>query len=90
MDLTPTTGIDVNGNITQESPLQKIHWGSDEEQIYRIQPGMTGGNLPMRGDEYSRYDVCGDTFDGMRMEMLFDNGISYVADRSAIFERKLS
>ena len=87
MDLNPIQGKDMQGNVVYESPLIKIHYGDDdEEKIYKAVPGMVGNTPAMKGNWFESYDIAANSIDSCKFEMLMDNGVSYIADRSAIFE----
>ena len=92
MDMTPVTSRNESGQIIKVPPLQKIHWSantnSDEEVIYKAVPGMT---IPISESNnsaavYADYQFAANNNDGYSCEYLHDFGISYVADRSGIFE----
>lgn len=92
MDLTPVTSRNESGQIIKVSPLQKIHWSantnSDEEIIYKAVPGMT---IPISESNnsaavYADYQFAANNNDGYSCEYLHDFGISFVADRTGIYE----
>ncbi len=91
MDLTPLSATNENGQITKQSPLQKIHWSSNtnstDEIIYKVVPGMTtpgdGSNTPAI---YADYQIAANANDGYSTEMLMDFGVSYHADKAALWE----
>lgn len=91
IDKTPVMATDENGQIKMVSPLQKIHWSantnSTDEVIYKCVPGMTvPGDSNNTASVYADYQIAANSNDGYATEYLHDFGISYVADRSYLFE----
>lgn len=92
MDLTPVAGRNESGQMTTVSPLQKIHWSantnSEDEVIYKAIPGMTipGSTSNDSASVYANYQIASNANDGYACEYLHDFGVSFVADRSALFE----
>lgn len=87
MDLTPLPGQDSNGQMTMESPLMKIHWGEGAEDVYyNIISGMPSGTGSYSGNG-ATYKYSSNNVDGTQFELLMDNGISYIADKSALWEQ---
>ncbi len=92
VNLTEVPATDGSGLI---SPMRKFHFASDpvsgngdgrsnnEEQLYRIIPGMTGiGASNMTGPTvYNNYALTASSIDGAQGEVLMDNGIDFQADR---------
>lgn len=92
IDTTPVAGRNATGQIVMTSPLQKIHWSantnSTDEIIYKAVPGMTvpGSMSNDSASVYANYQIAANSNDGYSCEYLHDFGLSYVADRSGLFE----
>lgn len=80
-------------NMGMESPFQRIHWtdgdaSTAEEKIYKVTPGLTShekGN-GTGGVMVGGYELTTSSLDGYHVDMAMDNGCSYIADASALFE----
>lgn len=91
MDLTPVTARNESGQLMKVSPLQKIHWStntnSEDEVIYKVVPGMTVPGMSNDSAKvYAQYQIASNNNDGYACEYLHDFGVSYVADRSGLYE----
>lgn len=91
MDVTPQPAMNENGQITKQSPLQMIHWSSntnsENEMIYTVVPGtVTPGNSDNRPAVSANYLIAANSNDGYATDFVWDFGVSYVADKSALFE----
>lgn len=91
MDLTPLPGKSSTGQMVMESPLLPIHWGSgdsDDTWEYNMIGGMPSG-MGNKVGLGANYKYSSNAIDGTQFEVLFDNGISYIGKKSALFEQPL-
>ncbi len=90
MDTTALQAYTESGQIVKQSPLQMIHWSSnvdsENEMIYSVVPGtvMPGNsdNRPSNG----LYKIAANSNDGYATDFVWDFGLSYHADKAALFE----
>lgn len=90
MDMTPLPGKTASGQMTTESPLLNIHWGDGDtdEWQYNIISGMPSGMGSKNGNG-ATYKYSSNAIDGTQFEVLFDDGVSYIGTKSALFEQPL-
>jgi hypothetical protein len=91
MDVTPQPATNENGQIIKQSPLQMIHWASNTDSensmLYSCVPGTVApGNVDNRAAVTGEYLIAANSNDGYSTDFVWDFGLSYVADKAALFE----
>lgn len=90
--IVDTSALPSANGMGAESPFQRIHWSEDplqpESYICKAKTGLTShasGN-GTGGVMIDGYEVTQSSLDGYHFDMAMDNGLSYIADASGLFE----